>query len=881
MALKRKPVIKTEDESIPITLGFSPNGNTSVVDVKDGKIIRIRPLHFDWKYDEKQYNAWKWEARGHVFQAGKKSLPATFSLAYKKRVYSPNRVKYPLKRIDWNPNGKRNPQNRGASKYVRISWDEATDIIAAEIRRIHKHYGPYGVLVQSDGHGECKTVHCAHGGPAIFLEMMGGYTLQVRNPDSWEGTYWGSKHAWGMEPFGQMNPAENIMWDAAKNSEIILFWGCDPETTPWGPDGQMASRLCYFWSEVGIKSVYICPDLNYGAAVHADKWIPILPNTDAAMRLAIAYLWIKEGLYNNDYVATHTYGFDRFEEYVMGKEDGIPKTPEWAAEKCGVPEWTIKALARYWASKRTSIAHGNGGPGIRGPFSTEPARLEALLFGMQGLGKPGVHQLKMIEWGMTINKNSMPEGVVPSYSLRSAKTGVNVPGIVSVGAELGREAYKEPGHIFPAQYIPKDLIHDALLNPPTAWYGTTIADENVKNQFTKYTYPLPGYPEVHMIWTTTPCWITCWNDSNSYIQALRSPKVEFILAQHPWLENDCLFADIILPISTKFEENDINMDEGGGQYLVLTNEKKCIEPIGESRSDYEAICAIAEKLGMLDKWTKDETEESIIRKGFELTGVGKYINYEEWKKKGYFVVPTRPDWDKAPAGLLKFYEDPEKYPLTTSTGKIEFYSTGIAEHFTDDKERPAVPHWIEKSESHDEALSSARANKYPLLICSNHPRWRVHAQCDDITWTRETLTGKMKGSDGYGYEPLWINPREAKARGIKNGDVVTVYNERGKVLGGAFVTERIMPGVVYMDHGARYDAIVPGELDRGGAINTITPHNVTSKNATGMVVSGFLVDVEKTDMDAIKKKYPEAFRRPYDVGAGLRMERALAEPTQY
>jgi len=107
--------------------------------------------------------------------------------------------------------------------------------------------------------------------------------------------------------------------------------------------------------------------------------------------------------------------------------------------------------------------------------------------------------------------------------------------------------------------------------------------------------------------------------------------------------------------------------------------------------------------------------------------------------------------------------------------------------------------------------------------------------------------------------------------------VVKVYNERGAVLGGAYVTERIIPGVVYMDHGARYDPIVPGELDRGGAINTITPHNTTSKNATGMVVSSFLVEVKKANLDELRSKYPEAFERPYHVDAGLRMERLLVK----
>jgi anaerobic selenocysteine-containing dehydrogenase len=286
---------------------------------------------------------------------------------------------------------------------------------------------------------------------------------------------------------------------------------------------------------------------------------------------------------------------------------------------------------------------------------------------------------------------------------------------------------------------------------------------------------------------------------------------------------------------------------------------------------------IAEKLGLLEKYTGGMTVEELIRIGFDTSGVKDMVTYEEFKEKGYFVVPTDPEWKKYPAGLREFYEDPENNPLKTPSGKIEFYAQNLAKHFPDDKERPPVPQWIEKGESHDDRISSERARKYPLLIISNHGRWRVHAQCDDITWTREAPTCKVKGPDGYNYEPLWINPADAAARGIESDDVVKIYNERGAVLGGAYVTERIMPGSVYMDHGARYDPIVPGELDRGGAINTITPHNITSKNATGMVVSSFLVEVEKADLEELRNRHPESFRRPYHAAAGLRIERILAK----
>ncbi|HSW56872.1 MAG TPA: molybdopterin-dependent oxidoreductase, partial [Dehalococcoidales bacterium] len=720
-----------QQDSFVKGLGFCAHGfdaNSSVVDVKEGRIVRIKPLHFDWKYDPSEFAPWKMEARGTTFRPAMQSLIPAFSLGYKQRVYSPNRILYPLKRVDWDPDGERRTQNRGKSKYVRISWNKALDIITAELKRVFATYGPYAVLSQSDGHGETKVVHAPHGCQNDLLDLLGGFTLQTRNPDSWEGWYWGAKHVWGMEPVGQMQPTINVVPDIAQNSDMVLFWGCDPETTPAAFDGQMASRVCYWWNGLGIRSIYICPDLNYGAAIHAHKWIPIKPNTDAALLLAVAHVWLKEGSYDQEYVRTHTFGFEKFVEYVNGLEDGIPKTPQWASEKCGIPTWTIKALARDWARKKTSIAHGNGGPGIRGPYATERGRLEVLLLAMQGLGKPGVHQVKMLEWGLRSERatNPMPVGKfipLPGRAYRG-KIYASSPQFTEQ-LKKSSESGKLTGSLTPRQFIPKNLIHDAILNPPISWYGTTLNRSPLEDQFVKYTYPAEGCPEVRMIWTDTPCWITCWNDSNSYIRALRSPKIEFILAQHPWLENDCLFADIILPVNTKLETADIAADNMGGQYRLLLHEKQCIEPIGESKSDYEIACLVAERLGLLEKYTGGKTVPDLIREGFESSGVQEMISFEQFQEKGYYVVPTDPAWNKIPVGLHKFNIDPENNPLKTPSGKIEFYSQNLAKHFPNDPERPPVPHWIEKGESHDEALSSQRAELYPLLIMSNHGRWRV------------------------------------------------------------------------------------------------------------------------------------------------------------
>ena len=618
--------LKTTDQSYVKSTGlcsFASGANAGIIDVKNGKMLRIRPLHYDWKYKPEAFNAWEIEARGQVFRPTMKSLVPPFSLAYKKRVYSPNRILYPLKRVDWNPDGERNTENRGKSKYVRISWDEATDIIAREIKRIHKKYSPDAILCQIDGHGETKIVHSTHGCCTPLLKLMGGFTMQARNPDSWEGWYWGAKHCWGMEPVGQMRPQTNIFYDVARNAEMLIFQGGDPETTTWGWGGQLASRLCYWFTELGIKQIYISPDLNYAAAVHADKWIPILPNTDAALQLAIAYIWITDGTYDKGYIVTHTVGFDKFKDYVLGKEDGIAKTPVWAAQKCSVPSRIIKALAREWAAKRTSTAHCNGGPFIRGPYSTEPGRLEVCLLAMQGLGKPGVSQVKMAEWGLW-------NAVCRACGYENDPS-TPLPGpVVFPFVPAGYRGEEISFTVQPKQIIPKNRIHDAILNPPISWYSTTLF-KPVEEQFKKFTYPAKGCSEIHMIWTDSPCLMTCWNDSNKIAEAYRHSSIEFILAQHPWLENDCLFADIILPINTKYEEDDIGHDMYSGQFFTMIDEKKCIEPLGESKSDYEAVCAIAEKLGLLDKYTEGKSVDEWIKFGFSNSGVQDMVTWQDFK----------------------------------------------------------------------------------------------------------------------------------------------------------------------------------------------------------------------------------------------------------
>ena len=866
----------------------------------DGVIRRVRPIVLT----DDDPAGWVIKARGKEYTPQRKTTMSLLGYCERDKTYAYDRLKYPMIREDFveTPDGKnRNTENRGKSGYRRASWDEALSLVAREIKRLQKTYGKETITACTSSHHSWGLVGYKISLFKRFFSMM-GYTRIADNPDSWEGFHWGTPHSYGYYwRLGGPEPYDMLEM-AMQNTETIVCWSTDPDTSRGGYSAQESALWRWWMKEMGIQFIYIDPFNNYTSVKHADKWIGPRMGTDAALLEAIAYVWITEDTYDKEYIAKHAYGFDKFEDYVLGREDGIPKTPAWASEKCGVKEWTIKALARDWAKKTASIIHGNGGCYIRGPYASEPARLEVMLLGMRGVGKPGVHQAKMIEWSLwnrdypvPFQGQFVPKITVIGDPLRPVDGDVDPS--INMGRYVLTDAQKQRApeliKLFtqlpaPKQFIPRCCIHKAIIEGHAEWRGlqcfSSSQQPDANNyrkptqqyQFEEMKYPRDGMSRVHMIWTDAPCQVTCWNDGNLTMRAYQDPSIECIVAQHPWLENDCYFADIIFPVVTKHEMNDLGNDMSSGAFTSIYLEHPCCPPVGESLSDFDVCAKVAEKLGpeYYDAYTDHMSEEERVRFFYKATGCEDYMTWEEFQKRKIFVVPckTQEELDQIPAGLYNFYKDPENNPLSTPTGKLEYYSTEIAKYTPDDPERPPVPHWIEKSESHDERLSSKRAEKYPLLCMSNHGRWRMHAQCDDIIWNREVETMKIRGKDGYQYEPCWMHTSEAEKRGIRHGDIVKVYNERGMVLCGAYVTERVMPSVCYVDHGSRLDPIIPGYLDRGGAINTITPASTTSKNATGMAVSGFLAQVEKVtdeEMEQWKRDYPEAFARKVDPDAGV------------
>ena len=894
--MSEKEVYTTTVQSIA---SGGTGGEPTAVDSKDGKIVRIRPLHIDEKYTHEELadSMWELEVDGKKFRPEYKAAPNYMALAYKERVYSKNRVMKPLKRVDWEPGGDpatMNAANRGKSKFVEISWDEALDIMESEIKRVIDQYGPYSVLcIGEDGHRESKDLHAGGGMHMTAMNLLGGYTRETRTPDSVEGWYWGAKHFWGSgfnRGGGLIAPPQNgysnhnVVKDVTENADLLVFDAGDWELTQ-NYASMFFSRLLKYWEELGKEFVSVDPFCNYTAVCHKTfKWIPILPNTDAALDFGAMYVMITEGIYDKEYIDTHSIGFDKVADYVLGKEDGVPKTPEWASERCGIPPHTIKAYARNLCKKRASHVHYSSGS-IKTPYSHEPGRTQAYLLAMQGMGKPGVQQLHLE--AALVAKEKLAESSTRPFSL----------------VNHTRMFYPS------AQSLPRTAIAEAIRNGHVEWYGSPcIVYVPTDEQFKKFTYPgdpkmglmmaqamaqragLPVPTEeprinpVHMLWSEKPCNMNCWNGGFEFQDAIRSDEVEFFVTNHQWMENDSLFADLVLPVTTCLEDDDtMGASMTVGMRWAGYTPHAC-DRVGVSKSDWEIALEVLDRFGKREELDLGMTTDQWLKYGFTNSHLTTEVDWDTLVEKGLYYPKLEENWRDELPGMRGFYEDPENFPLDTPSGKLEFYSQALADNFPDDKERQPIAKWItggpaEEGWTHDESLWGERCKKYPLLVTANPARFRVHVQGDDIAWYREIETTKVKGPDGYLYEPVWMAPEDAEARGIKNGDIVKVYNERGIILTGARISQRITPGSVVVAKGSRVDPIAP-HIDRGGAINLISPEATVSKNCKGFAVTGYLIEAEKLtqeEYDSWKKDYPEAFDRAYDAGQGITRDAWVVE----
>jgi len=377
------------------------NGGPLFVYVKDGKIVRLTPIEFD----EDDARPWTINARGKTFTPPSGTTAAVHTLCAKSTVYSPDRLLYPMKRVDFDPKGERNCQNRGISGYERISWDEALDLVAGEIKRCKTQHGQGAIMGNHGSHHTWGNIGYYISSAHKFFNAI-GYTRVVHNPDSWEGWYWGAMHHFGYSMRLGQTETYSLVEDLLKEAEMVVFWAADPEATSGSYSAHEGTIRRMWLQELGIEVVHIDPYFNHSAALLGGKWFAPKPGTDTAMALAIAHVWITEGLYDKKFVANRSVGFEAWRDYILGREDGTAKTPEWQASETGISAKDVRALARRWGTKKTYLGAGGWGNGhggaCRSATGIQWARALACLLAMQGMGRPGVNY-GHLQWGTPVD----------------------------------------------------------------------------------------------------------------------------------------------------------------------------------------------------------------------------------------------------------------------------------------------------------------------------------------------------------------------------------------------------------------------------------------------------------------------------------------------
>lgn len=834
------------------------NSGAAFVYVKDGKIIRTTPLELD----ETDAEPWTIKAKDQSFTPPKRTTLSTHGTTMKSLVYSPDRILYPMKRVDFDPDGERNYENRGVSGYERISWEEAYSIVSKEIMRVRQNYGAGAVFHTSGSHHTWGNIGYYLSAAGRFFNAIGA-TTDMRNPDSWEGFFWGASHHYGGTARNGGADHFSTVEDCMQNAEMIVFWSSDPETTSGVYAGQDGTIRREWLKKLKMPVVHIDPYYNETAAFMGGRWIAPNPGTDTAMALAIAYVWMKDGLYDKDYVATRTHGFDIWKNYVMGVDDGVPKTPEWQEAETSVPARVVDALAREWAGKKTYLASGGAhsvGSAGRQAYGHEWARAMVCLLAMQGWGKPGVN-FGNLQAGTPLDTHFFFPGYAEGgFSGDLAGTGASVqmynrmPGTPSVNTTT--------------QKIPRVRIPEAIMEKKAEAYQTGIFSQH--NQFEKCVYPAPGHTPVKLYYKYGGSHIGTQPNSNRFAQMYRCDSLECVVNQSIWFEGEAKFADIILPACTHLERWDIGEATNCGGYVeksyiqcnhrIVHIQHKCIEPLGESKSDFQIFAELSSYLGLSQVYNEGNSDYDWCRRLFDATDISKAISWGKFLRKGYYVVPPLPEDRRDPVSYRWFYEGRKRdvneltplpseyygkygYGLQTQTGLFEFESSSL-KHAPDGDERKPIctytPSW--------EGRGSEGYAKYPLQLISPHPRYSHHTMSDAKHGTTNEIDEHRVKIDGYYYWVMRMSPEDAKKRGLKHHDVVEAFNDRGSVLLCLCISSRIREGTVHSFESAiGYDPVgEPGHSpDRGGCINILTPSRHMSKNAHGIAANSCLVEVRK------------------------------------
>lgn len=679
---------------------------------------------------------------------------------------------------------------RGHEPFVELPWDEALDLAAAEIARIRREHGNGAIYGGSYGWASAGRFHHAQSQIHRFLNAVGGYVRSIQNY-SYAAADTLVPHVLG-DKRGLVS--DHTTWPViAAHTETLVMFGGVPWKNAQVSSGGIARHILTenlaMLRARGARLVSISPIRDDTAGENVE-WLPLRPGTDTALILGMGHVLLAEGLADRAFLRSHTEGFAVFEAYLTGASDGTPKTPDWAAEITGVPADRIRDLARAMAQSRSFVMMAWSLQ--RADHGEQPYWAAIALAAMLGqIGLPG---------------GGFGFGYASVNGIGNPTHAFGFPSLPQLDNPV-------------SDYIPVARIADALLHP-----GETYQFNGMDRT----------YPDLRMIYWAGGNPFHHHQDLNRLRRAWQRP--EAVIVHESWWNPLARHADIILPVTTALERDDI---AASARDRFVAASHRVADPAGAARDDYDIFAGIAARLGAAETFTEGRSAEDWLRQMYGLARQRAAAadltlpDFDSFWQQG-LVLLDAPALKDQPDLLGAFRADPKAAALPTPSGKIEIHSDRIASFSYDDC--PGHPAWLPPKEWLGER------GAYPLHLISNQPRTRLHSQYD--------LSGPSLAAKRQGREVMRMHPEDAAARGITEGGIVRVFNARGACLAAVALSQDLMPGVVQLPTGAWFDpeegdAAQP--LERHGNPNVLTGDRGTSRLAQGPSAQSCLVQVERFD----------------------------------
>ena len=699
--------------------------------------------------------------------------------------HHPARIAVPHVRKGWLDHGPGAP-GRGDEPFVPVPWDMALDLLSGELRRVYRDHGAQAVYGGSYGWASAGRFHHAQSQVHRFLNCLGGYVRHVNSYSLGTSTVLLPHVIADVNVLQTHATTKSVI--AEHTDLLVAFGGLSPKNAAVSPGGVSRHNARGWVSAArarGCRFVSVSPLRDDTPAEARAEWIAPRPGTDAALMLALAQVLDADGLADTGFLDRYTVGYPQFARYLCGEADGVVKNPPWAEEITGVPAARIRELAHEMAAARTLVTVSWSLQRAR--HGEQPLWLGVVLAAMLGqIGVPGGG------FGHGYGSASLVGEPAPLVSVPRLPQGRN-----------GSSAF-----------IPVARIADMLLNPGAAY---------------DYNGQRLTYPDIRLVY-----W--CGGNPFHHHQDLARLREAFarpdtVVVHDPFWTATARHADFVLPATMSIERDDYGSGQNDRMFFPMPS---LTRPHGEARDDYSIFAGLAEQLGVGKDFTEGRTAMEWLRH-----------LYEEWRcnlaERGRAVPDFAEFWagdglelpvaSEPQVAFADFRADPESHPLTTPTGKIEIFSATIDSFGY--RDCPGHPVWLEP----DEWLGSPAARRFGLQLVANQPRSRLHSQLD--------IGAHSQSVKIAGREPVRLNPDDAAARGLHDGDLVRIFNERGACLAGLAVDEAVRPGVAQLSTGAWYD---PDPADPGfcrhGNPNVLTadrPSSTLSQGCTGQLA---LVEIE-------------------------------------